>query len=131
LINDVPVPVDPNYSLRIEAKKAFHEGNYFLSVVLSGTAVEALVKYYLIVKPEVISKSEITKIAQVYSFKFLIDEKLRHHFENDSSIDDLLKNLRVTYRRRNDVLHNYKLGTAKEEVRHNMEVLDKAIRILH
>jgi HEPN domain-containing protein len=68
LINDVPVPVDPNYSLRIEAKKAFHEGNYFLSVVLSGTAVEALVKYYLIVKPEVISKSEITKIAQVYSF---------------------------------------------------------------
>jgi hypothetical protein len=100
-------------------------------VVLSGTAVEALVKYYLIVKPEVISKSEITKIAQVYSFKFLIDEKLRHHFENDSSIDDLLKNLRVTYRRRNDVLHNYKLGTAKEEVRHNMEVLDKAIRILH
>lgn len=114
------------FHLKMDAIKAFEEGNYALSVVYIVTSLESLIK---IVLSYYHNDQEMNEIDETHSLSKLIRKDLLVVFSDN----DLKKHRKPVFdaiETRNDIIHRAKVSLSREQTIQILKDIDELIKML-
>ena len=126
-----PSPEHPFMMLLLDSKKSLYENKFYLSVIYAITALESIIKLYIVVyvKKQKLGKKVEERLLSS-SLNLLVTTILKMTLKSSQFTDDLVQELVNSIRLRNRIIHESQLEVDQDDAKLAIKNVSATARIL-